>query len=97
MNYNDKAVDKHTFDAIVIGYGLSGGWAAKELTEKGLTVLMLERGHELKHISGYETAMMKPWEFKHRGRITEKQRKNHKYLSRDYPYSEFNASYWFKD
>lgn len=96
-NINTKAREQVTFDAIVVGSGLSGGWAAKELTEKGLSVLMLERGHELKHISGYKTAMMNPWEFKHRGRITEKQRIHHKFLSRDYPYSEHNAEYWFKD
>lgn len=96
-NINNKAKENNTYDAIVIGSGLSGGWAAKELTEKGLHVLMLERGHQLKHITGYKTAMMKPWQFKHRGRITEKQRKNHEFLSRDYPYSEHNADYWFKD
>lgn len=97
MNLNTKAVDQQTYDAIVIGSGLSGGWAAKELTEKGLTVLMIERGHQLEHIKGYTTAMKKPWEFKHRGRITPEQRKTHEFLSRDYPYSEFNESYWFKD
>lgn len=97
MNLNTKSTAQNTFDAIVIGSGLSGGWAAKELTEKGLTVLMLERGHQLIHITGYKTAMMKPWQFKHRGRITEEQRKTHEFLSRDYPYSEDNASYWFKD
>lgn len=97
MNLNTNGKEQNTFDAIVIGSGLSGGWAAKELTEKGLTVLMLERGHQLIHITGYKTAMMKPWQFKHRGRITEEQRKTHEFLSRDYPYSEDNASYWFKD
>lgn len=97
MNLNGKANSQNTFDAIVIGSGLSGGWAAKELTEKGLTVLMLDRGHELEHIKGYKTAMMKPWEFKHRGWITEEERLTHEFLSRDYPYSEFNESYWFKD
>lgn len=97
MNLNTKAVDQNTYDAIVIGSGLSGGWAAKELTEKGLKVLMLERGHELEHITGYKTALMDPWEFKHRGRITTEQRKTHEFLSRDYPYSEHNASYWFRD
>ncbi|MGH2642831.1 MAG: FAD-dependent oxidoreductase, partial [Chitinophagaceae bacterium] len=70
MNLNTKSTAQNTYDAIVIGSGLSGGWAAKELTEKGLTVLMLERGHQLIHITGYKTAMMKPWQFKHRGRIT---------------------------
>ncbi|GAA4314932.1 GMC family oxidoreductase [Compostibacter hankyongensis] len=97
MNYNNKAVAQNTYDAIVIGSGLSGGWAAKELTEKGLTVLMLERGHQLEHIKGYTTAMKDPWEFRHRGRITPEQRKTHEFVSRDYPYSEFNESYWFKD
>ncbi|HEX5555399.1 MAG TPA: GMC family oxidoreductase [Chitinophagaceae bacterium] len=97
MNLNTKATAQNTYDAIVIGSGLSGGWAAKELTEKGLTVLMIERGHQLEHIKGYKTALEKPWEFQHRGRITEKQRKSHEFLSRDYPYSEHNASYWFRD
>lgn len=97
MNLNTKAAAKNTYDAIVIGSGLSGGWAAKELTEKGLTVLMIERGHQLEHIKGYKTAMQKPWDFKHRGRITEAQKETHEFLKRDYPYSEHNASYWFKD
>jgi choline dehydrogenase-like flavoprotein len=97
MNYNGKADQQNTYDAIVIGSGLSGGWAAKELTEKGLTVLMLDRGHQLEHITGYKTAMEDPWQFKHRGTITQAQRKTHKYVSRDYPYSEDNESYWFKD
>jgi choline dehydrogenase-like flavoprotein len=97
MNLNTKSAADRTYDAIVIGSGLSGGWAAKELTEKGLTVLMIERGHQLEHIKGYKTAMEPPWDFKHRGEITTEQRKTHEFLSRDYPYSEFNASYWFKD
>lgn len=97
MNLNGKATEQNTYDAIVIGSGLSGGWAAKELTEKGLKVLMLDRGHQLEHIKGYKTAMTDPWEFKHRGRITQEQRKTHEFLSRDYPYSEDNASYWFRD
>ncbi len=96
-NINNKAKSGSTFDAIVIGSGLSGGWAAKELTEKGLTVLMLDRGHQLEHIKDYKTATMDPWQFTHRGRITTAQRKTHKYVSRDYPYSEHNESYWFKD
>ncbi len=62
MNLNIKAQDQHTFDAIVIGSGVSGGWAAKELTEKGLKVLMLDRGKNLEH-GKYETATKNPWEF----------------------------------
>lgn len=53
---------KRTFDAIVIGSGISGGWAAKELTEKGLKTLVLERGRDVKHIVDYPTAMLNPWE-----------------------------------
>lgn len=58
------------FDAIVIGTGMSGGWAMKELTEKGLTVLALERGRNLQHIKDYDTASLDPWEKPHRGAIT---------------------------
>jgi choline dehydrogenase-like flavoprotein len=97
MNLNLRAKEQNTYDAIVIGSGVAGGWAAKELTEKGLKVVMLERGHALEHVSGYESAMKHPWEFKYGGRITEEQRKTHPFLSRDYPYGEANASYWFDD
>ncbi len=97
MNLNLKAKEQNTYDAIVVGSGISGGYAAKELTEKGLKVIMLERGHDLKHIEGYESATKGPWEFAHRGRITEKQKASHPFLSRDYPYNEYNASYWFND
>ncbi|MES2732931.1 MAG: GMC family oxidoreductase [Bacteroidota bacterium] len=94
---NIDAKEPNSYDAIVVGSGISGGWAAKELTEKGLKVLMLERGHDLKHIEGYESAMKGPWEFKYRGSITQAQKKSHPFLSRDYPYNEHNASYWFND
>ncbi|MDI9870432.1 GMC oxidoreductase [Flectobacillus roseus] len=70
MNLNIDAVKNQTFDAIVVGSGISGGWAAKELTEKGLRVAVLERGREIKHIEGYETALKDPWDFAHRGRPT---------------------------
>jgi choline dehydrogenase-like flavoprotein len=70
MNINIDAIKKRTYDAIVIGSGISGGYAAKELTEKGLKVAVLERGREIKHVSGYETATKDPWDFAHRGRPT---------------------------
>ena len=60
----------NTFDAVVIGSGISGGWAAKELTEKGLRVLLLERGKNVEHIKDYVNATKGPWEFPHRGRAT---------------------------
>jgi len=69
-NLNNKAKAEHTYDAIVVGSGISGGWAAKELTERGLKTLVLERGGPLKHIEGYTTAQTHPWETKYpRGRL----------------------------
>ena len=59
-----------TFDAIVVGSGISGGWAAKELCEKGLKTLVLERGRNVEHIKDYPTAMKHPWQFKYRGKNT---------------------------
>ena len=70
MNLNIDAQKEMTYDAIVVGSGISGGWAAKELTQKGLRVICLERGRDIKHIEGYETAMKAPWEMPHRGRPT---------------------------
>ena len=75
MNINTNLKEQNTYDAIVIGSGISGGWAAKELTEKGLRVLMLERGMNIEHITDYESAMKDPWEFKHAGKMTEEQKK----------------------
>lgn len=60
---------KRTYDAIVIGSGASGGWAAKELCEKGLKTLVLDRGRMVKHIDDYPTASKAPWEFEFRGNI----------------------------
>jgi len=56
------------FDAIVVGSGISGGWAAKELTERGLKVLLLERGRNIEHIKDYVNALHAPWQVPHRGR-----------------------------
>jgi choline dehydrogenase-like flavoprotein len=81
---NNKAAHQNTYDAIVIGSGISGGWAAKELTEKGLKVLMLERGRNLEHIKDYLTATKNPWDFPHRGAATAKQKENNPVISRDW-------------
>lgn len=88
---------QHTYDAIVIGSGISGGWAAKELTEKGLKVLLLERGRNVEHIKDYETASKAPWEFKHRGKLSQAQKETHDVQIRDRVYSEFNESFWVND
>ena len=67
---------KRTYDAIVIGSGASGGWAAKELCEKGLKTLMLERGRDVKHIKDYPTAGKSPWQFEYRGTVPLEKRKD---------------------
>ncbi len=67
--FNIDSKENNTYDAIVIGSGISGGWAAKELCEKGLKTIVLERGRDVKHVSDYPTAMKNPWEFEHRGQV----------------------------
>lgn len=64
-----------SFDAIVVGTGISGGWAAKELTEKGLKTLVLERGRMVKHIADYPTMHMDPWDFENNGELTREEKK----------------------
>lgn len=96
-NLNIEARKANTYDAIVIGSGVSGGWAAKELTEKGLKVLMLERGKKLDHITDYKDAMKAPWELQYNGKLTNEQRERSPKLARDYPYNEMTANYWFRD
>lgn len=84
----------NVYDAIVVGSGISGGWAAKELTEKGLKVLLLERGENVEHIKGYTSANKNPWEFPHRGGKTQEMIKEYPVLNRDYPLNETNLNYW---
>lgn len=87
----------YQYDAIVIGSGISGGWAAKELTEKGLKTLLLERGKNIEHVKDYEQSNKPIWEYAHRGRITTAQKATHPVQKRDYPYTEFNESWWVND
>jgi choline dehydrogenase-like flavoprotein len=86
-----------TFDAIVIGSGISGGWAAKELTEKGLKVLLLERGRNVEHIKDYVAADKEAWDYPYRGTRTQKMIEEYPVLSRDYPLNETNLDFWVKD
>src|SRR5205814_2148380 len=88
---------ENTYDAIVIGSGISGGWAAKELTEKGLKVLMLERGFDIKHLEGYKNTNKDPWEFPHRGGRTQQMINDYPVLKRDYPLNETNLDWWVSD
>ncbi len=87
----------NTYDAIVIGSGISGGWAAKELTEKGLKTIMLERGRDIVHIKDYVSANKAPWEFPHRGGRTQQMIKDYPVLKRDYPLNEANVDYWVNE
>lgn len=70
MYFNAKGQDEVTYDAIVIGTGISGGWAAKELCEKGLKTLVLERGRMVRHVVDYPTANLDPWDLPNRGQIS---------------------------
>ncbi len=85
------------YDAIVIGSGISGGWAAKELTEKGLKVVMLERGRNIEHVKDYVNANKEAWEFEHRGRRTQQMVEDYPVLKRDYPLSEETLGMWVNE
>ena len=73
-NFNIDADRSLTYDAIVVGSGISGGWAAKELTEKGLKTLVLERGPIVEHVKDYPTANFDPWDMELRGGLTAEER-----------------------
>ncbi len=85
---------ENNFDAIVVGSGISGGWAAKELCEKGLKVLLLERGQNIEHIKDYQETNKPVWEYPHRGSRTQQLIKDYPVLKRDYPLNERNLSWW---
>lgn len=85
------------YDAIVVGSGISGGWAAKELTEKGLRVLLLERGRNVEHIKDYVNATKAPWQYPHRGGRTKAMEEMYPVLKRDYPLNEKNLSFWVNE
>ena len=85
------------YDAIVVGSGISGGWAAKELTEKGLRVLLLERGRNVEHIKDYPNATKAPWQYPHRGGRTKAMEELYPVLKRDYPLNEKNLEFWASD
>ena len=87
-----------SFDAIVVGTGISGGWAAKELCEKGLKTLVLERGRMVEHIVDYPTAHMDSWDFKAGDKVTQEiRRKHHKQVrSTAYAVTE-SAAHFFVD
>src|SRR5699024_3026831 len=97
MNISGKEKGQHTYDAIVVGAGMTGSWAAKELCEAGLKTLVLERGRMVKHIEDYPTATLSPWELKHRERLTADTRKENPIISRCYAFSEDTKQFFVKD
>ena len=87
----------NTYDAIVIGSGISGGWAAKELCEKGLKTLVLERGRNVVHNKDYPTANMAPWEFRHRLSMAAEYLRENPLITRAAGFDESNAHFFIKD
>lgn len=85
------------FDAIVIGSGISGGWAAKEFCERGLKTLVLERGEEVKHIADYPTANLDTWQFPHRNHVPLDVLKENPIASRCYAFKEDAIHFFTKD
>ena len=96
-NINNKAVAQNTYDAIVVGSGISGGWAAKELCEKGLKTLVLERGRNVVHVKDYTDTSKDPWELMHRGETTQQDRINSPIQSRVYAWNEVSKKFFVND
>jgi choline dehydrogenase-like flavoprotein len=96
MNLNVKAPAQNTYDVIVVGSGMSGGWAAKELCEKGLKVLLLDRGDNVEHPK-YPTATWNPWDIPHRMNLTPLDKERSYVQARHYSYREDNKHYYIND
>ena len=96
-NINSNGIEQNSFDAIVIGSGMTGGWAAKELCEKGLKTLVLERGRNVEHIKDYPTATLSPWEFPHHDRLTAKMIEENPVVSQCYAFTEATQHFFVKD
>jgi choline dehydrogenase-like flavoprotein len=108
----DLMAASNQFDAIVVGSGMSGGWAAKELTEKGLKTLVLERGRDIRHVVDYPTALKDPWQLPHNNRASTADRaaqpiqstlylydqstKHHFVNDLDHPYEQAKPFNWFR-
>ena len=97
LHINNKATAQNTFDAIVIGSGISGGWAAKELCGHGLKTLVLERGRNVEHLKDYPTANMNPWDFPHRGKMPGSFVKANPLITEAAGFDESTAHFFIKD
>jgi len=96
MNLNLKAKKQHSYDAIVVGSGITGGWAAKELCEKGLKVLLLERGQPVNH-PNYPTSTRDPWEIPFGGRLSARQKQDKHIQARHWSFRQDNAHFYVND
>ena len=97
LNINTRGVSSNTFDAIVIGSGISGGWAAKELCEQGIKTLLLERGKDVVHVKDYPTAAKGPWDFPHHTIIPKKIAIENPVVNRCYAFNEATEHFFVKD
>lgn len=98
MYFNSNGKDEVTYDAIVVGSGISGGWAAKELCEKGLKTIVLERGRMVNHPVDYDTASLDDWDMPNRGKLTEEEWKDYgKQKRTGYTMTKFTEKMWPKD
>ena len=97
MNFNSKGKEEVSYDAIVVGTGITGGWAAKELAEKGLKVLVIDRGRDVKH-GDYPTANLDPWDVPRAGQMTQEELKDYPVQNRTgYTMNEYYKHWWVKD
>jgi choline dehydrogenase-like flavoprotein len=97
VHYQTKVNDNNLFDAIVIGSGISGGWAAKELCEQGMKTLVLERGRQVVHNKDYPTANLHPWEVPNRGRLSEEFLRENPLISKSAGIAEDNQHFFIQD
>src|SRR5690348_9586110 len=97
IRVNAKGKAENTYDAIVIGSGISGGWAAKELCDHGLKTLVLERGRSVVHNKDYPTATKNPWEIQHANRLTREYLDNNPLISKAAGIGEDNKHFFIED
>lgn len=97
VNINNKATAQNTYDAIVVGSGISGGWAAKELCEKGLKTILLERGRDVRHIADYTDTNKAPWELPHHNNLTQEDREKSPIQSKCYAFNEVSKKFFVDD
>ena len=87
----------NTYDAIVVGSGISGGWAAKELCEKGLKTLLLERGRDVKHVVDYPTANLDPWQLPNRNMLSQEDVETYPVQRTVYHFGQDDKHFFVKD